>query len=64
MAADHFHIPAVASDLSKTGIKFRGAIIWDAVLSNDINIDVFEAVYGKFLKRLIKENVFHEEKVE
>ena len=56
-SADHFHIPAVTSDLGKTGIRFRGAIIWNAVLSNNVNTDVSEAVYVKFLKRLINENV-------
>ena len=56
-SADHFHIPAVTSDLGKTGIRFRGAIIWNAVLCNNVNTDVSEAVYVKFLKRLINENV-------
>ena len=55
--ADHFHIPAVTSDLGKTGIRFRGVIIWNAGLSNNVNADVAEAVYVKFLKRLINENV-------
>ena len=41
------------SDLSKTGIRYRGAIIWNAILSNDTNTDVSEAVFKKFLKRLI-----------
>ena len=27
--ADHFHIPIVKSDLGKTGIKYRGAVIWN-----------------------------------
>ena len=56
-SADHFHIPAVTSDLGKTGIRFRGAIIWNAVLSKNVNTDVSEAVYVKFLKRLINEIV-------
>ena len=56
-SADHFHIPVVTSDLGKTGIRFRGAIIWNAVLCNNVNTDVSEAVYAKFLQRLINENV-------
>ena len=51
--AHHFHAPQVKSDLSKTGIRYRGAIIWNAILSNDTNTDVSEAVFKKFLKRLI-----------
>ena len=27
--ADHFHIPVVKTDLGKTGIKYRGAVIWN-----------------------------------
>ena len=54
--ADHFHIPAVASNLGKTGIRYRGAIIWNAMLSNDISADVSEAVFVKLLRRLINEN--------
>ena len=57
ISADHFHIPAVKSDLGKTGIRFRRAIIRNAVLSNNVNTDVSDAVYVKFLKRLINENV-------
>ena len=44
------------SDLGKTGIIHRGAIIWNAVLSNNISTDVPEAVYVKLLRRLINEN--------
>ena len=47
---DHFHIPAVTSDLGKTGIRYRGAIIWNDALSNDISADVSEAVCQAFEK--------------
>ena len=56
-SAGHFHIPAAKSDLGKTGIRICGAIIWNAMLSNNVNTDVSEAVCVKFLKRLINENV-------
>ena len=36
--AGHYHIPAVVSDLGKTDIRFRGAVMWNDVLSNDINM--------------------------
>ena len=35
-----FHIQAVPSDLGKTGNKFHGVIIWNSVLSSNINLDV------------------------
>ena len=53
--ADHFRIPTETSDLGKTGIRYRSAIIWNAVLSNDISADVSEAVYIELLRRLINE---------
>ena len=56
-SAYHLHIPAVTSDLGKTCIRCRGAITWNAVLSNNFNTDVSEAVHVKFLKILINENV-------
>ena len=46
----------VISDLDKSGIRFRGAIEWNAAFTTNINIDVSERVYVKFLKRLINEN--------
>ena len=60
-SADHFHIPVrvVTSDLGKPGIRPHGAIIWNTVLSNNINIDVSERLYvNSFKKSLIIENVF------
>ena len=36
------------TDLGKTGIRYRGAITRNTVLSNDISADVSEAVYVKF----------------
>ena len=53
---DQFHIPAIASDSCQTDIRFGGAILCYAVLSNYINKYVCEAVYGNFLKKLIDEN--------
>ena len=45
--AGHFHIPLVKLDLSKTGIKYKGAIIWNNVLQEDVNLDVSEVVFKK-----------------
>ena len=56
-SADQFHISAAASDLGKVGIRFRGANIWNAGLSNNVNIDVSEAVYAKFLNWPVDKNV-------
>ena len=52
-SAQHFHIPCVKSDLGKTGIRYRGAIVWNLILQDGTNPDVSEAVFKKCLKRLI-----------
>ena len=55
--ADHFHIPIVKTDLGKTGIKYRGAVIWNIVIKDGINIDVSEAVFKKFLRKLVNDGI-------
>ena len=51
--AGHFHIPSVQLDLSKTGIKYKGAIIWNNILQEDVNLDVSEAVFQKILIKML-----------
>ena len=51
--AQHYHIPPVKFDLAKTGIRYRGAVVWNAILSDNTNTNVSEAVFKKVLKRLL-----------
>ena len=51
--AGHFHIPPVKLDLSKTGIKYKGAIIWNIILQEDVNLDVSEAVCKQILIKML-----------
>ena len=51
--AQHFHIPPVKTDLAKTGIKYRGAIIWNCILSHGIYSDTSESVFVKFLRLIV-----------
>ena len=53
MISDHYHIPSVKSDLIKTGIKYRGTVIWNAVLHNGIDYGVSEAVFVKRLRKVL-----------
>ena len=50
-SAHHLHSPSVKLDLSKTGIKYRGTIVWNIIDESGINLEVSEAA---FEKRLIK----------
>ena len=51
--AHHFHIPKVKTDLAKTGIKYRGAIVWNFILHKSIYPDTSEAIFVKFLKKIV-----------
>ena len=55
--ADHFHIPIVKTDICKTGIKYRGAVIWNILIKDGINVDVSEAVFKKFLRKLVNDGI-------
>ena len=55
--ADHFHIHVVKTDLGKTGIKYRGAVIWNMIVKHGINTDVSETVLKKFLKKLVNDGI-------
>ena len=55
--ADHFLIPAVKTDVGKTGIKYRGAVIWNTIVKDGINTDVSETVFKKFLKKLVNDGI-------
>ena len=44
-SAYHLHIPTVKLDLSKTRIKYRGAVVWNIIAESGINIDVSEVVF-------------------
>ena len=59
-AACHLHIPAVRSDLGKTGIRYRGALIWNHIYVDGFNTDVSEAVFVKCLKQLSIIRLYHE----
>ena len=50
---NHFHIPHVKSELGKTGVRYRSAIIWNAILKDGINPDVSEAVFKTFFQKAV-----------
>ena len=57
--AQHYHIPPVKFDLAKTGIRYRGAVVWNAILSDNTNTNVSEAVFKKVLKRLLSVGILY-----
>ena len=55
--ADHFHISIVKTDLGKTGIKYRSAVIWNILIKYGINVDVSEVVFKKFLRKVVNNGI-------
>ena len=51
-SAQHFHIPPVKTNLGKTGIRYRGALIWNEILSKGVYPDTSECIFVKFLKKI------------
>ena len=39
--------PSVKLDLNKTGIKYRGAIVWNIIAESGANLDVSETAFKK-----------------
>ena len=56
--ANLYHVLHVKLDLSKTGIKYRGATIWNLIALEEINLEVSEAVFKKNLIRMINSGIF------
>ena len=57
--ANLYPLHSVKLDLNKTGIKYRGAIIWNLiVLEQIINLEVSEAVFEKNLIRMLNSGIF------
>ena len=53
-SANSFHLPLVATDLGKNGIRYRGPIVFNKLLIDGIDCTVSEAVFVNQLKRSIK----------
>ena len=57
-SADLYHIRYIKLDLSKAGIKYRGATVWNLIAQEEINLEVSEAVLKKNLIRMINNGLF------
>ena len=52
-SAHYLHIPSVKLDSSKTGINYRGTIIWNIFADSGINLEVSEAAFKESVIKLI-----------
>ena len=51
--ASHLNVPPVSSNLSKAGIRYKGVIIWNKILTVNINPDSSEQSFKMMLKNSI-----------
>ena len=54
-SSNHFHLPKRSTELGKSGITFRGAKVWNAILTSGIEFRVTEAIFAKNLKKIIND---------
>ena len=52
--ASHLHIPSMKTDIGQTSIRYRGALIWNGLVTMNVDHNSSEAVFVKLLKRVIE----------
>ena len=52
-SAEHYHTPSIKLDLSKTAIKYKGAVVWNLIDKTVTNLDVSVAVFKRNLMNLV-----------
>ena len=55
---EYLHAPPVKSNLSQFSIRYRGVVVWNAILKSKINPDVSEFVFVKSFKAHILDKKF------
>ena len=55
----NFPLPVVKSNRAKTNIRYRGAVLWNRILSCGIDPDISEAVFVKLVKQIIGNGVLN-----
>ena len=51
--ASHLHVPSASSNLSKADIRYKGVIIWNKILTVNMNPDSSEQSFKVMLKKCI-----------
>ena len=54
---NHLHVPLTGTNLSKTGIRYQGVIIWNKIVSVNINHDSSEQSFKVMLKKCINQQL-------
>ena len=55
--ANHLHVPFASTNLSKTGIRYQGVIVWNKILCANINSDSSEQSFKMMLKKCITQQL-------
>ena len=56
--SSHLHVPLASTNLSKTGIRNQGVIVWNNILTADINPDCSELFFKVMLKNVLTRNCY------
>ena len=54
---DNYHIPLCKKNIGKASFKFHGAVVWNDILKQEINLNVSEYVFAKNLKSVLLQNL-------
>ena len=57
--ANHFHLPKPKKELRKSSLCYRGAVIWNSIMSCEIRTHVSKPVFCNDLKKYIVNNTLH-----
>ena len=55
--SSHLHVPLASTNLSKTGIRYQGVIVWNKILTADISPDCSELSFKVMLKKCINQKL-------
>ena len=55
--ANHSHVPFASTNLSKTGIRYQGFIVWNKILCANINPDSSEQSFEMMLRKCITQQL-------
>ena len=57
--ASNLHVPSCSTNLSQTGIRYHGAMVWNKILKAGLNPDCSEASFKQMLKKCVLQNIIN-----
>ena len=57
--ASHLLVPSCSTNLSQSGIRYHGAMVWNKILNVGLNPDCSEASFKQMLKKCVLQNIIN-----